>query len=191
MYPTSQLKNNIDDIFTIVKKNDDTILKIKKDILLSFLTYLKENNLIFLQENYVSIFDRQKKFSLYLFEHIYGDSRERGTAIIDLQNLYKNYNFDISEAKELPDYIPLFLEFISLIEESTAYDMLGEIINLISIIKNRLEIINSKYSILFSILESLSIIKPDYILVEKIINKDKEIDNKSNIDKEWEEEKIF
>jgi len=191
MYPTSQLKNNIDDIFTIVKKNDDTILKIKKDILLSFLTYLKENNLIFLQENYVSIFDRQKKFSLYLFEHIHGDSRERGTAIIDLQNLYKNYNFDISEAKELPDYIPLFLEFISLIEESTAYDMLGEIINLISIIKNRLEIINSKYSILFSILESLSIIKPDYILVEKIINKDKEIDNKSNIDKEWEEEKIF
>ncbi|HIH2762166.1 MAG TPA: nitrate reductase molybdenum cofactor assembly chaperone [Candidatus Azoamicus sp.] len=133
----------------------------------------------------------KKKFSLYLFEHIHGDSRERGTAIIDLQNLYKNYNFDISEAKELPDYIPLFLEFISLIEESTAYDMLGEIINLISIIKNRLEIINSKYSILFSILESLSIIKPDYILVEKIINKDKEIDNKSNIDKEWEEEKIF
>ena len=69
--------------------------------------------------------------------------------------------------------------------------MLGEIINLISIIGKRLELINSKYSIIFSILESVSKIKPDYLVVEKIISKDKDIDSESNIDKEWEEEKIF
>ncbi|HIH2763096.1 MAG TPA: nitrate reductase molybdenum cofactor assembly chaperone [Candidatus Azoamicus sp.] len=188
MYPSAQLKDNINNISNIIK---DEIQFTKQNELSSFLDYLKQNNLSFLQENYVSIFDRQKKYSLYLFEHIHGDSRERGTAIIDLQNLYKNHNFDISEAKELPDYIPLFLEFISIIDEKEAYNMLSEVINLISIIRQRLELINSKYSILFSILESLSKIKPDYLVVEKIINKDKDIDNESNIDKEWEEEKIF
>ena len=189
MYPNSQLKDNVNDISNIIK-DDNNILQCKNE-LSSFLDYLNDNNLSFLQENYVSIFDRQKKFSLYLFEHIHGDSRERGTAIIDLQNLYKNNNFDISEARELPDYIPLFLEFISLVEEDEAYNMLGEIINLISIIGKRLELINSKYSIIFSILESVSKIKPDYLVVEKIISKDKDIDSESNIDKEWEEEKIF
>lgn len=188
MYPNSQLKDNVDNILTIIKDDNDID---QTGVLSSFLNYLKNNNLSFLQENYVSIFDRQKKYSLYLFEHIHGDSRERGTAIIDLQNLYKNHNFDISEAKELPDYIPLFLEFISLMEEENAYNMLGEIINLISIIRKRLELINSEYFAIFSTLEFLSKIKPDYLVVEKIVNRDKDINSESNIDKEWEEEKIF
>ncbi|HIH2763412.1 MAG TPA: hypothetical protein ACYCDB_00330 [Candidatus Azoamicus sp.] len=69
--------------------------------------------------------------------------------------------------------------------------MLGEIINLISIIRKRLELIKSKYSIIFSMIELLSKVKPDYEIVEKVIKKDKEIDLISNIDEEWEEKKIF
>lgn len=190
MYPQVQLKDNIDNILFVIQ-NDNYITQKQKTLLISFLDYFKKHDLNFLQENYVSIFDRQKKFSLYLFEHIHGDSRERGTAIIDLQNLYKSYNFDVSDGKELPDYIPLFLEFISLIEEKDACNMIGEIINLISIIGKRLELINNEYSIIFYVLESLSIVKPDNLIVEKIVNKDKNLDNEINIDKEWEEEKIF
>ncbi|HIH2763411.1 MAG TPA: nitrate reductase molybdenum cofactor assembly chaperone [Candidatus Azoamicus sp.] len=97
MYPNVQLKNNIDYILLTLNKDEEIF---KKNELLSFLKYFKESNLTSLQEHYVSIFDRQKKFSLYLFEHIHGDSRERGTAIIDLQNLYKSHNFFINESKE-------------------------------------------------------------------------------------------
>lgn len=188
MYPDQQLKDNAENISIIIRDDNDIL---KKDELSSFLIYLKETNLSLLQENYVSLFDRQKKFSLYLFEHIHGDSRERGNAIVDLQNIYKNNKFDINDTKELPDYIPLFLEFISMMEEKEAYDMLGEIVNLIHIIGKRLEIINSNYSIIFSILESLSKIKPDYSIAKKILSKDNNIEKHSNIDKEWEEEKIF
>lgn len=190
MYPDLNIKNN--NILILNSLKDDT--SIKKDyikLMSSFINYLNSNDLIFLQENYVSIFDRQKKFSLYLFEHIHGDSRDRGSAIIDLQNLYKNYNFEISECKELPDYIPLFLEFISLISEKDACNMLGDIINIISLLKRRLDFIQSPYSNIFNILENLSTKKPDHKIIEKILNSDKFIKNGFNIDKEWEEEKIF
>ena len=190
MYPSLFLKDNIDSILNFVK--EEKILQEEDVIKLSyFIDYIKDNNITLLQENYVSIFDRQKNFSLYLFEHIHGDSRERGMAMIDLQNLYKNYNFDINKHNELPDYIPLFLEFISLIPNQEAYMMLSEIINLISIIGKRLEIIQSPYFFIFSTIESLSSIKPDKLIVEKSINKEFLTKNNFDIDNEWEEKKIF
>jgi len=190
MYPSSFLKDNIDSILNFVK--EEKILQEKDFIKLSyFIDYIRDNNITILQEKYVSIFDRQKNFSLYLFEHIHGDSRERGMAMIDLQNLYKNYNFDINKHNELPDYIPLFLEFISLIPNQEAGVMLSEIINLVSIIGKRLEIVKSPYFFIFSIIESLSFIKPDKIIVEKSINKDFLTKNNFDIDNEWEEKKIF
>lgn len=189
IYPDEYLKENLNLLSDLVKI--EKISHEDKEKFLHFIDYLRTNDLSFLQEKYVSIFDRQKKFSLYLFEHIHGDSRERGSAMIDLQNLYKNNKFEITESKESPDYIPLFLEFISLMEEKDAYAMLGEIINLISVIRKRLELIESPYADIFYLLESLSLIKPDYSIIEKTINKDKKDAMQSNIDKEWEEEKIF
>jgi len=72
---------------------------------------LRQSDLIRLQENYVATFDRNPSHSLHLFEHIHGESRDRGSAMVDLLQEYWKYDFDASAA-ELPDYVPLFLEFL-------------------------------------------------------------------------------
>ena len=63
-----------------------------------------------LQSNYDGLFERGRALSLHLFEHIHGESRDRGQAMVDLQQQYHTAGLDIG-VKELPDYLPLYLEF--------------------------------------------------------------------------------
>jgi len=64
------------------------------------------------QERYIMLFDRSRSLSLHLFEHVHGESRDRGQAMVDLMSVYESHGLDIS-AKQLPDYLPLFLEFLA------------------------------------------------------------------------------
>jgi nitrate reductase delta subunit len=171
LYPNEEFKYNIDVVDKILF--EEALLKSEYiNMVLNFVDYINNNSLLFLQEEYVSLFDRQKQFSLYLFEHIHGDSRDRGMAMIDLKNLYKASDFDLPLGGELPDYIPVFLEYLSILSLNKASVLLGEVINIIAIIGYRLKTINNVYYNLFSALESLSSIKSDNSVVEKsIINK--------------------
>ena len=65
-----------------------------------------------LQERYGLLFDRSKTLALHLFEHVHGESRDRGQAMVDLKAMYENAALVIA-ANELPDYVPLLLEFLS------------------------------------------------------------------------------
>ncbi|MFX8840915.1 nitrate reductase molybdenum cofactor assembly chaperone, partial [Acinetobacter baumannii] len=65
-----------------------------------------------LQEDYGLLFDRTRTLALHLFEHVHGESRDRGQAMVDLKKLYEDGGFSIT-ANELPDFVPLFLEFLS------------------------------------------------------------------------------
>ena len=69
------------------------------------------------------LFDRTRSLSLHLFEHVHGESRDRGQAMVDLKSTYEDHGFEI-DAREMPDYIPLFLEFLSLLPEDEARDLL-------------------------------------------------------------------
>jgi len=190
LYPNDELKQNIDFINEIFQEENLFPLdELKKFDL--FVSYIKKNTLLDLQELYVSVFDRQKYFSLYLFEHIHGDSRERGMAMIDLGNLYKKSSFEILSG-ELPDYIPVFLEYLSLLSKDKAALLLGEIVNIIAVLSRRLESINSPYYIIFSFLEFLSSVKSDKEIIEKILNTNIFSNNENfDIDKNWEEPKVF
>ncbi|MGB5812661.1 MAG: nitrate reductase molybdenum cofactor assembly chaperone, partial [Polyangiales bacterium] len=64
------------------------------------------------QERYVFLFDRTRTLSLHLFEHVHGESRDRGQAMVDLMAMYEADGFEI-DAKELPDFLPMFLEYLS------------------------------------------------------------------------------
>src|SRR3546814_637451 len=88
-------------------------------VLEPLLGYLGEGDLIDLQENYVATFDRRAAHSLHLFEHIHGESRDRGQALIDLRQEYINHGL-LPDTNELPDYIPLFLEFLGQIPQDEA-----------------------------------------------------------------------
>ena len=74
---------------------------------------------------YVDLFDRGRATSLHLFEHVHGDSRERGPAMIDLGQTYANAGLLLAEG-ELPDYLPAVLEFVSTQPPAEASAFLGE-----------------------------------------------------------------
>lgn len=191
LYPNDELKTSIDCVINILEE-EKLISSYDLDKLNLFVSYIKENDLLFLQESYVSVFDRQKYFSLYLFEHIHGDSRERGMAMVDLGNLYKRSCFEMPVGGELPDYIPVFLEYLSLMSKDKAALLLGEIVNIVAVLSRRLEAIDSLYYVIFSILESLSSTKPDKKFIGKILSDNISLNDKNlEIDKNWEDPKIF
>jgi len=116
---------------------------------------LRETKLIALQENYVATFDRNPSHSLHLFEHIHGESRDRGSAMIDLLEEYWKHDFDAS-ASELPDYVPLFLEFLSLLPVEEALALLGDAVHVLATIGRKLDANGSPYATAFQVLEALS-----------------------------------
>src|SRR5690606_11618135 len=87
--------------------------------------FLGAGDLIAVQENYVATFDRNPAHSLHLFEHVHGESRDRGQAMVDLLQEYRRHGFEPGAA-ELPDYVPLFLELLGLIDPGQARQLLDE-----------------------------------------------------------------
>ena len=116
---------------------------------------LRQSTLIELQENYVATFDRNPSHSLHLFEHIHGESRDRGSAMIDLLQEYWKHDFDAS-ASELPDYVPLFLEFLSQLPAEEALELLGDAVHVLATIGRKLDANGSPYATAFQLLEALS-----------------------------------
>ncbi|MBZ0071756.1 MAG: nitrate reductase molybdenum cofactor assembly chaperone [Thiohalobacteraceae bacterium] len=98
----------------------------EQDALDGFLDDLIGHDLIDAQARHVDTFDRGRARSLYLFEHVYGESRDRGQAMVELNRLYRRHGYVIS-ARELPDYLPLYLEFLSRLPPGEALERLGEI----------------------------------------------------------------
>jgi nitrate reductase delta subunit len=96
------------------------------------------DDLLDLQERYVALFDRGRAFSLHLFEHVHGESRDRGQAMVDLRARYEAQRLEIS-AKELPDYLPLFLEYLSVLPAEQALMELAQPGIIIGALAERLE----------------------------------------------------
>lgn len=90
-----------------------------------------------LQERYFTLFDRSRSLSLHLFEHIHGESRDRGQAMADLIALYASHGLAMRN-DELPDFLPLFLEFLSLLPRAEAQSMLAEAAAILRALADRL-----------------------------------------------------
>lgn len=116
-----------------------------------FLQRLAASDLINLQQDYVDTFDRGRACALHLFEHVHGDSRDRGQAMVDLAGMYRQAGYEISTA-ELPDYLPLFLEFLSTRPTSEAQRWLDEVGHILKLLYVRLSDRQSPYATLFEVL---------------------------------------
>ncbi|WP_018151851.1 nitrate reductase molybdenum cofactor assembly chaperone [Leeia oryzae] len=127
--------------------------------LVPLLNYLESDSLLTLQENYVATFDRNPRHSLHLFEHIHGESRDRGQAMVDLLEEYRQHGF-AATSDELPDYVPLFLEFLAQVDEETSSRLLGEAIHVLAMIGNKLEQNGSPYHHVFTVLRQLTPVEP-------------------------------
>jgi nitrate reductase delta subunit len=117
----------------------------------SLLDELQSEPLHVLQERYVELFDRSRALSLHLFEHVHGESRDRGQAMVDLARTYASRGFCVA-GNELPDYLPAFLEFLSLIPAGEAKGMIGETGELLRALGDRLAERGSRYAAVFAAL---------------------------------------
>ncbi|WP_321904271.1 nitrate reductase molybdenum cofactor assembly chaperone [Paraburkholderia tropica] len=116
-----------------------------RERLLRFFDYLGSRDLLALQENYVALFDRGRATSLHLFEHVHGESRDRGQAMIDLKQTYERHGLLLGP-EQLPDYLPVFLEYLSLLEANEARSLLGETTAILQSITAELSRRNSHYA---------------------------------------------
>lgn len=151
---------------------------------------LKTLDLYEAQETYVSTFDRGRQHSLHLFEHIHGESRDRGQAMVNLAAAYEAKGFFIDRA-ELPDYLPLFLEFLSQCPPDEAVALLGEPVDILAAIATRLHKRNSSYAALFDALVALSRARPSQEKLQAVIDQSAEPESLEALDREWEEAAAF
>ena len=97
------------------------------------------------EADYVELFDRGRGTSLHLFEHVHGDSRERGPAMIDLGQTYAKAGLMLAEG-ELPDYLPAVLEFVSTQPPREAREFLAEMAHIFNAIFGALQARRSAYA---------------------------------------------
>ncbi|APA88557.1 nitrate reductase molybdenum cofactor assembly chaperone [Paraburkholderia sprentiae WSM5005] len=120
-----------------------------------FLDYCEARDLMTLQENYVAQFDRGRNTSLYLFEHVHGESRDRGQAMIDLLQMYERHGLFLASG-ELPDYLPVFLEYLSRLPRDEARALLTETAEILQSIATQLTKRGSAYGFVVGALGTLA-----------------------------------
>ena len=130
-----------------------------KQILHPLTNFMSEHSLLTLQENYVATLDRNPAHSLHLFEHVHGESRDRGQAMVDLLQEYQSHGFEPMKT-ELPDHVPLFLEYLSLVDPAHAKALLGDAIHVLAAIGKRLARNESPYACVFAVLCTLTDVVP-------------------------------
>ena len=149
---------------------------------------LEADDLLESQATYTELFDRSRALSLHLFEHIHGESRDRGQAMIDLGRQYMERGL-LLQANELPDFVPVFLEFASCLPAAEARETLAEPAHVLAALETRLVQRGSDYAAVFGALLSVASAKPDgeaYAALQA----NAPPDDPAQIDEEWEEKAV-
>lgn len=145
--------------------------------------------LLELQERYVRLFDRGRALSLHMFEHVHGESRDRGQAMVELMNRYHERGY-LLDAHELPDYLPLFLEYLSTQDQNEIHEMLGDAAGVIVLLGARLRERDSSYHVLFDVLEAIAGSPEDAADMRRLAAQEGPDKTIVNMDKIWEEEQV-
>ena len=186
-YPTVELMEAQDELKALVASMN---LKGKqRDALLAFVEQRTGGDLMDWQSEYDALFERGRSLSLLLFEHVHGESRDRGQAMVDLMNQYQQAGLAI-DANELPDYLPLYLEFLSTQGPDNARAGLQEVEHILGLLAARLKERESNYAALF---EALLHWCGDRVNIEQIreqVAGEARDDTPEALDKVWEEEAV-
>lgn len=184
-YPDADLQKHIDQVAEVLLVRPELLTE-ERAALEQFAEHLRHRDLFDLEADYVEIFDRSKKVSLYLFEHVHGESRDRGPAMVELSNAYKEKGFTI-DCRELPDYLPMFLEFCASLPETEARAWLDDIGHILQRVHVRLEDRENSYALPFRILLRLIGLDPAPVeLVEEAAEEEAD-DTPAALDRVWME----
>jgi nitrate reductase delta subunit len=149
-YPRPELLAALDEIGAALA-GSSIIGRREKANLAALVAELRAADPLELEERYVGLFDRGRRGSLHLFEHVHGESRERGQAMVDLMGIYERAGFRLA-ANELPDYLPVLLEYLSCRSPGEAREMLGDCAHILLALGERLAARGSRYAAVFEAL---------------------------------------
>jgi nitrate reductase delta subunit len=185
-YPTAELIAALPEIRAALA-GEQLIATSRLAAIDGLLSHLGAGDLMDLQDEYVRLFDRMRSLSLHLYEHLYGEARERGQAMVRLQTLYKFHGFSHTST-ELPDYLPMFAEFLSLMPDRTARTILSDAAPTIEALHQRAAKKETPYAPVFAALVSLASKQVDRALLAEIMRGGGSDDDSFDaLDRQWED----
>lgn len=183
-YPSAEMRTALPEIAEVVRR-EALVGESQRRDLLALVDDLGRGDQLEAEERYSDLFDRGRALSLHLFEHLHGDSRDRGSAMVELKQLYEAAGFDLSSS-ELPDYLPVVLEYLSCRELVEAREMLADCAHILKVIARALIARQSHYA---AVLQSLLVIAGEQPVDATSVKPAKE--RPDSIDREWREEPAF
>ena len=187
-YPDAALWQHQGELFDALASSEK-LDKADAQALGIFLRDLTAQDPLDAQAAYSELFDRGRATSLLLFEHVHGESRDRGQAMVDLLNQYEQHGLEL-DSRELPDHLPLYLEYLAQLPESEAIGGLQDIAPILALLCARLQQRESAYAVLFEQLLKLANSAVDEAKVAEKIADEARDDTPQALDAVWEEEQV-
>ena len=188
-YPSAELKEAAPEIAAIFAA-ENLLSHAAQKAIAPLLREFATADLYDLQERYVLLFDRSRTLSLNLFEHMHGESRERGSAMVDLLETYRAAGFELYSS-ELPDHLPILLEFLSTRPIAEAKDVLEDAGPIIAALAERLQRRETPYAaVLAGLAEMAQVPKSSARVAELLEIADDDPEDLEALDEIWEEAEV-
>lgn len=189
-YPTDELLAARDELIGVLER-EAVLPRAERRALALLIHDIATGDLMDMQERYILLFDRTRALSLHLFEHVHGESRDRGQAMVDLIKVYEDGGYTPT-VTELPDFLPLFLEFAATRTAAEAIELIGQPAHVFAALRERLRKRGSPYEAVFAALARLSQARPDAAMIERLLAEpDPEPDDLEALDAAWAEEEVL
>jgi nitrate reductase delta subunit len=183
-YPSAELQGAVGEIRRALAQ-DQALGRSALAALDRLLARIESQALLDLQADYTGLFDGSRALSLHLFEHVHGESRERGAALVALAQQYLAHGAYIADG-EMPDFIPLFLEFLTFLDADEARERLGQPAHVLAVLEDRLRERGSPYAAVLGAMLELSRAKPNATAVAEVRARTAE-DEALSPDDRWQE----
>lgn len=180
-YPNAELRAALPEISDAIRSTRGLDKDQKKD-LVALADELAASDALEAEGRYVDLFDRGRRTSLNLFEHVHGDGRQRGPAMLELRQRYLDAGME-SVTNELPDHLPLLLEYLSCRDLAETKDTIGEVAHILRQLGNTLVQRQSRYAAVMAALLTLG--------GEKGLDPHAPVPPPEDIDRAWEEKPAF
>lgn len=187
-YPTAELQAAVPELQAAVADTSG-LPRAPRAALQALVDEIGQRDLYELQERYVALFDRGRRLSLHLFEHVHGESRDRGQAMVDLIAAYRAHGLELA-ARELPDHLPLFCEFLAQVPAPEAAELLGDALPVIALLGARLHARSSSYASVFDVLQALGGSPVDEAGIRRRVAQEGPDETIVQMDRIWEEEAV-
>ena len=187
-YPCQELWQHKLELLDAVSESAE-LTQVQQQDLALYITDFCKQDLLDAQSAYTGLFDRGRATSLLLFEHVHGESRDRGQAMVDLMEQYREAGLEI-DSRELPDYLPLYLEYLTTRDENLAREGLRDIAPILALLSARMQERDSQYAELFDLLLAISGSDIASQTVREGIKQEARDDTPAALDAVWEEEQI-